>query len=266
MREGCCVDTICEGCLVLLEIDEKRKFVFRVRRGAVQGSDRGILRHDDIIGLDYGSTVTLSTGVKAVVHRPRLLDMVERGFSRRSQVIYPKDQGLILFLAGIGPGSKVVEVGVGSGFTTAFLAWIVGPQGHVYAYEVREDMIEVARKNLELLGLTNRVTIHRADARKGIRERNVDAVIADIPDPWNILDPAYEALRGSGVLVAFMPSVNQLVRFTSAVNAHPGFSSIRVVEVMLREYEVRGDALRPKTTMIAHTGYVASARKVLQRG
>lgn len=230
----------------------------------MQGSDRGVLRHDDIIGLPYGSVVRLSTGVEAVVHRPRLLDLVERGFARRSQVIYPKDQGLILFLAGIGPGSRVVEVGVGSGFTTAFLAWVVGPEGHVYAYEVREDMLEVARRNLEMAGLIDRVTLKLADARRGIEERGVDAVVADIPDPWNILDPAYEALRGSGTLVAFMPAANQLARFLSAVNAHPGFGSVRVLEVLVREYETRGDAVRPRTTMIAHTGYIASARKVLR--
>ncbi len=261
---SCCVDVICEGCLVLMEIDPRRRFVFRVRRGGVQGSDRGVLRHDDVIGLPYGSTVRLSTGATARLLRPRLIDLMERFFARRSQVIYPKDHGLILALTGIGPGSRVVEVGVGSGFTTAFLAWIVGPTGHVYAYEVRRDMIEVAERNLREAGLADRVTIRHADARKGIEERNVDAVVADIPDPWNILDPAYEALRGSGVLVAFMPSVNQLVRFLAAVESHPGYTEPQALEVMVREYEARPDSLRPRTTMIAHTGYIAATRKLVK--
>ncbi len=261
---NCCQDIVCEGCLVLLEIDERRRFVFRVRRGGVQGSDRGVLRHDDIIGLPYGSKVKLSSGIEAVIYRPRLVDLMEKMFRRRSQVIYPKDQGVILLLSGIGPGSRVVEVGVGSGFTTAVLAWFVGPTGHVYAYEVREDMIETAKANLEAAGLLDRVTIHHADARKGIIERNVDAVIADIPDPWNILDPAHKALRPSGVLVAFMPSVNQLIRFIAAASTHPGFSKPQVLEVLLREYDARSDSLRPRTTMIAHTGYVAVARKLVK--
>ncbi len=261
----CCTDVVCEGCPVLLEIDERRRFIFRARRGGVQGSDKGVLRHDDVIGLKYGSRVHLSTGIEAYIHKPRLLDLVERGFARRSQVIYPKDYGMIMLLAGIGPGSRVVEVGVGSGFLTAFLAHVVGPQGHVYAYEVRADMIETAKRNLELAGLEGRVTIRNADARKGIIEREVDAVVADMPDPWNLLDPAYEALKGSGSLVVFMPSVNQVVRFVAAVEAHPGFTNPYVIEILLREYEARPDALRPRTTMIAHTGFIAATRKVVYR-
>ncbi len=263
---SCCDTIICEGCLALLEIDERRRFVFRVRRGGTTGSDRGVLRHDDIIGLPYGSVVRLSTGVKAYVLKPLLVDLMERFFARRSQVIYPKDQGLILLMAGITPGARVVEVGVGSGFTTAVLASMVGPEGHVYCYEVRADMLETARRNLEAAGLLDRVTLKLRDAREGIEERDVDAVVADIPEPWSILDHVHRALKPSGVYVAFMPSVNQVIKLLRALEekGYRGFTRPRVLEVLVREYQARSDAFRPKTTMVAHTGYIAFMRKLVE--
>ncbi len=248
----------------MLVIDRKRRFLFRVRRGAVQGSDRGILYHDDIIGLEYGSRVRLSSGVEAVVHKPVLIDFLEIGFRRKSQVIYPKDLGLIGLLAGIGPGSRVVEIGVGSGFTTSYLASIVGDEGHVYSYEIRRDMLETAAENLSRAGLASRVSLKNRDAREGIDERSVDAVIVDIPDPWNILDHAYAALKPSGRLVVFLPSMNQASRLIGAVEAHGGFDDVRVYEVFLREYQAEPDAFRPQTTMIGFTGLVLVARKTVK--
>ncbi len=247
----------------MLVIDRRRRFIFRVRRGGVQGSDKGILFHDDIIGLPYGSRVRLSSGVEAIVHKPTVYDFIEYGFRRKSQVIYPKDLGLILILAGITPGARVVEIGVGSGFTTAVLASIVGDEGRVYSYEIREDMVETAKQNLEKAGLLGRVVFHLSDAREGIEERDVDAVVVDMPDPWSILDHAYESLRPSGSLIVFVPSINQAIRMVSAINNHVGFDEPRVYEVLMREYQPEPDALRPYTTMVGFTGLILWSRKVV---
>jgi tRNA (adenine57-N1/adenine58-N1)-methyltransferase len=264
LRVDCCNAIVCEGCWVLLYIDERRRFVFRVRRGGVQGSDRGILKHDDIIGLPYGSKVKLSSGTSALILKPRLVDFMERVLERRSQVIYPKDHGLIIMLLDLKPGMKVLEVGVGSGFTTALLASIVGPQGHVYAYEIRSDMAETARRNLEKLGLADRVTLHVRDAREGLLEQDYDAAVVDMPDPWSILDHLHQTLKPSAGAVFFMPAVNQVERLLMSLELQRDkWLKPQVYEILLREYEARSDALRPKTTMIAHTGYLLYTRKLV---
>ena len=263
MQDACCRDVVCEGCLVLLYIDERRRFIFRVRRGGVQGSDRGVLRHDDIIGLRYGSAVRLSTGAKAYILQPRLIDLEERGFRRKSQVIYPKDHGLIIMLLDIKPGMRLLEVGVGSGFTTAVLASLVGPQGHVYSYEVRRDMAEIALANLEMAGLSDRVTLKVKDAREGIDERELDGAVVDMPDPWSILDELFQALRPGAGVVFFMPAINQVERLLLAISLKSSkWLKPQVYEVLLREYEAKPDALRPRTTMVAHTGYIVYTRKI----
>ena len=261
MVKECCIDIVCEGCPVLLVIDERRRFIFQARRGAIQGSDKGVLRHDDILGKEYGSRVKLSSGIEAVILRPRLIDYMERGFRRKTQVIYPKDHGLIIMLLDLKPGMRVLEIGVGSGFTTAVLAQIVGNEGRVYSYEVRRDNIEIARKNLEKIGLADRVVLKHRDARLGIDEEAIDAAVVDMPDPWAVLRHLHRALRPSAGAVFFLPAVNQVQRLLLALGLHGGWVETSVYEVLLRGYEPRGDALRPYTTMIAHTGYLVYARK-----
>ena len=257
------MERVCEGCPVLLVVDERRRYVFRVRRGAWFGSDRGSVRHDQLVGLEYGSWVRLSSGVYALVLQPRLVDYMERGLRRRSQVIYPKDHGMILMLLDLAPGMRVLEVGVGSGFTTAVLARTVGPGGRVYSYELRADMAEVARRNLEELGLLDRVVLRLRDARLGVEERGLDAAVVDMPDPWAVLPVLEEALRPGAGAVFFTPAANQAARLVAALRARPRWGELRMLELLARDYETRGDALRPKATMIAHTGYLVYARLTL---
>lgn len=261
MGEKCCEDIVCEGCWTLLWLDPRRKYLFKVRRGFIQGSDKGVLRHDDIIGLRYGSVVELSSGYKAFILKPLLIDFLERGLTRKSQVIYPKDQGLMTILLGLAPGARVVEIGVGSAFTTIVLANIIGSEGKVYAYEVRSDMLEVARRNLESMGLLDRVVLHRKDAREGIEEEGVDAIVVDIPDPWSIINHACATLKPGRPIVFFVPSINQVERLLKALETSC-LIDVRVYEVLLREYTTEPDSLRPLTRMIGHTGYIVFARSI----
>jgi len=259
----CCRDVVCEGCWVLLVVDERRRYVLRVRRGAWFGSDRGSIKHDRLLGLPYGSWVRLSSGARAAVLQPRLVDFMERGLRRRSQVIYPKDHGMILMLLDVEPGARLLEVGVGSGFTTAVLARAVGPGGRVYSYEIRGDMAEVARSNLEALGLLDRVELKVRDARLGVDERGLDGAVVDMPDPWALLPVLEEALRPGAGTVFFTPAANQAGRLLSALKARGRWVELRMLELLARDYETRGDAVRPKTTMVAHTGYLVYARLLL---
>ena len=256
-----------EGDYALIVFDERRVFLARLRRGGETGSDVGVVKHDDVIGAPCGAYVPVrgGRGGYAVALKPTLLDFLERGFERATQVIYPKDSALIAMLLGVGPGSRVVEVGTGSGFLTAVLAWLVGDEGRVYTYEVRRRALETAKRNLERLGVAHRVVFHEADARLGVEERGVDAFVVDAPDPWNLLDVAYEALRPGGVFAAYMPSVHQVHMLLEAVRGHGGYALPRLQEVLVRQWLVDPEALRPETTMVAHTGFILAARRVKKR-
>ncbi len=259
-QETKCIDTIEHECPVLVYINNRRRFIVVAREEGFLDTDIGRIPYRDMIGKVYGSYIVLPNGLRAYLLRPNFIDFIERGFKRRSQVIYPKDHGMILVLLDIKPGYRIVEIGVGSGFTTAFLARVVGDNGRVYSYEIRRDMIEIAQKNLEKIGVSHRVVLRNRDARLGIDEKDLDAAIVDIPDPWSVVETLEDALKPSAGAVFFTPTVNQVSRLLTMLESRRCWIDTRIYEVMLREYEPQADALRPRTTMIAHTGYLVYSR------
>ncbi|HDI74078.1 MAG TPA: methyltransferase domain-containing protein, partial [Candidatus Korarchaeota archaeon] len=174
--------TIEEGAEVLFFVDKRRRWIRRVRRGGVFGSDRGSIPYENVIGRVFGEAVRLSLGFKAYLLRPLLIDYIEKGFERWTQVIYPKDLGFMLILSGIGPGSRVLEAGVGSGVLTAVLANAVRPDGVVVGYELRREFAEVAMENLRRVGLDRFVEIRVGDIREASLNEEFDAAFLDLPD------------------------------------------------------------------------------------
>jgi tRNA (adenine57-N1/adenine58-N1)-methyltransferase len=214
--------------------------------------------------MEYGSVIKLSTGVKAYILRPTLIDYMFKGFKRVTQVIYPKDLGFITLLADIRPGSRVLEGGVGTGFLTAVIARYVGDEGHVYAYEIDKRRIDVALENLRLVGLENRVTFRNKDVRVDVEDYDIDSAILDIPDPWNALKTLARALKPSATVISFLPSINQVEKLVNYVLDSGLFVDLRTYEILLREYEVSKDVIRPKTMMVGHTGYIVFMRMLRQ--
>ena len=251
-----------EGDVVTLWIDPKRVYLMKVKAGRKFSTDKGALELDKIIGLEYGSEVVLSTGNKGYILQPSLMD-IYNGLRRLSQVLYPKDIAYMIYSSGIKPGDTVLEAGTGSGFLTISLAYYLGEKGKVITYDVREDMQKIARKNVEYLNLTDRVIFKLKDVRTGFDETNVDAVFLDMPDPWNVVKPAYEALKPSGTIVIFVPTTNQIEKTAIALKNN-NFVDIHAEELIIREYQIKENAIRPKNIGVIHTGYIIRGRKSLK--
>ena len=186
------------------------------------------------------------------------------GLDRKAQVIGPKDAAAILFHGDIGPGSVVVEAGAGSGWLTVALSSAVGSQGRVISYEERPDFAAVAEENLRRAGLLGRVTLRVADIALGIPDRDVDAVVLDLPDPWTAVDAAWNALRIGGSVVTFLPNVEQVRRAVEALREGP-FVEVRTLEIIEREMEVKETGTKPSFAPLGHTGYITTARKALDK-
>jgi|UniRef100_A0A7J2U4D0 tRNA (adenine57-N1/adenine58-N1)-methyltransferase len=252
------------GKEVLIYFDNRRKFLVKLEQGKKISSDKGTIPVDSIVNKEIGSQVTTSLNVKAWILQPLLIDYLEKGIKRVTQVIYPKDLGLIILMLGLESGYRVLEAGVGSGNTTMVLAHFVKPQGHVFGYENRKEFIEIAKGNLARMGLDKYVTIKYGDIRKGVDERGLDAAIIDIPDPWEALDSLYLALKPSASIAFFIPSMQQLLKLFEAIDEHKGFIDIRAYETLLREIELSRRAIRPSTYMVGHTGFILFARKIIK--
>ncbi len=180
---------------------------------------------------------------------------------REAQTIGPKDIAALLLHADVGPGSRVVEGGTGTGSLTLALAGAVGSEGSVASYDVRAAAIEVARENLLHSGFATSVTFHEGDVRLGMTERDVDAVFLDIPDPWAAVPAAWDALRPCGHLASFSPNMEQVKETSAAIRKKP-FVDLRTIELIEREMEVRDVGVRPSFAPLGHTGYLTFARKV----
>jgi tRNA (adenine57-N1/adenine58-N1)-methyltransferase len=253
---------ISEGDYVLLYLDLRRTYMVKVEAGKTFHTHKGYLKLDDMIGKEFGATIQSSLGVEFTPLKPSLTDYIMKS-SRNTQITYPKDAALIVMFSGIGPGSRVVESGTGTGALTTALTHYVKPEGKVYTYEIREEFQRTAEKNLKRAGLLEFAELKNKDVTLGIDERDVDAVVLDLATPWLVVPHVYEALRASGIIVSFSPTIDQVVKTTEALIEH-NFICIETVECLMRGMQVERGKTRPQTLMTGHTGYITHARKAIK--
>ena len=256
------MEEIKEGDHVLFLTPKGKRYLVLVRRGKRFHSSEGYVDLDDLVGARYGCRLRTNTGAVWVAAKPTLLDHVLR-FPRLTQIIYPKDLGYVVLMSGVRCGSRVVEGGTGAAVLTAMLASYVAPTGKVYSYDVEEKYLENAAKQLERVGLREYVELKHGDLTRGIEERDVDAVILDIPTPWLAVHSAWEALRDGGMLVSISPTIEQVVETVETLREE-GFTDISTVEILLRNLRVKRGMTRPEHLMHAHTAYITTARKALK--
>jgi len=246
------------GELALLVARDRKTLLIRLEPGFEQHTHHGVLAHDQLIGAAWGAQVLTHTGYPFVLLRPSTDDIV-RDLRRTTQIVYPKDAGYILLKMSIGPGCRVVEAGTGSGGSALIFARAVGPSGRVISYDLRPDVQNLARKNLERLGLAERVELKLRDIAQGFDECDADALFLDLPNPWDYLAQVHEALINGGCFGCILPTANQVVELLAALERHP-FGLIEVEELLVRPYKAVPGRLRPMDRMVAHTGYLVFAR------
>ena len=252
--------TVQPGDIVQLVGHDKRYFIFRVEAGGTLHTNRGVVQHDDLIGRHWGIEVFSHLRHPFFLLIPSTDDLI-RDLKRSSQIMYPKDIGFVLMKMAIHPGVRVVEAGTGSGGMTTVLAQVVGAGGHIFSYDIRPDMQNLARKNLDRVGLAERVTLCLRDIAEGFDETDVDALFLDVPNPWDYVAQARQALKGGGFFGSILPTTNQVSDLLVALRRE-GFDFIEVCEVLIRYYKAVPARLRPVDRMIAHTGYLVFARPV----
>lgn len=254
------MDSIQEGSYVLLFHTPRKKWLTRVAKGKKMHTHLGIIDLDTIIGLPYGTCVKTTEDRDVYLLKPTIYDFVMKS-ERKTQIVYPKDMGYIASRTGLSNGSIVLEVGTGSGALTTFMANIVKPNGHVYTYDIRPEFMEVAKRNIEKVGLEKFVTINQQDINDGIDVKDADIAVVDLGDPWTVVKHVHDCLKGSGCFVAICPTMNQIEKLATALKEN-NFADIECSEVIIRNIEAREGMTRPSFRMIGHTAYLVFARKV----
>ncbi len=249
-----------EGDRVLLLSRRGRHFYVKLRRGDRFYTHKGVIEHDELIGTPYGQAIRTHLDEPYYLMRPSIHDEL-MSLKRVTQIIYPKEIGQILLKLDVCSGRRVIEAGTGSGALTMALAHAVQPQGKVYSYEARPEMLQVARTNLARVGLGDLVEFVERDIGLGFVHSEADALFLDVREPWAYLEQVSAALADGGHLGALVPTTNQIVTLLQALGQHP-FIAIEVLEILLRRYKPVPGRLRPEDTMVGHTGYLLFARKV----
>ena len=250
-----------EGDLVELVGVGYKHIILQLEKDGVLHTHRGVVQHNDLIGKPWGTKTTSHTGNPFFLLQPSLADLI-RGIPRSTQIMYPKDIGFILLTLGVGPGTKVLEAGTGSGGLTTALTYSVGNEGHVFSYDKREEQQKTAIKNIEKFGLAKRVTFKIRDIADGFDEVGVDALFLDVPNPYDYLVQVKTALKPGGFFGTILPTTNQVIRLLPELRRN-FFSFIEVVETSIRYYKPESERFRPVDRMVAHTGYLIFARPFL---
>lgn len=210
--------------------------------------------------LDASDGSAIIAGKKFTVMKASLPDILA-SIKRGPQWIMPKDSAQILFNCSIGPGSKILEVGTGTGALTIVMANSVGQNGKIISYEINEKHSRIAEGNIKLAGLKEIVKMRLANGGTCTDEDEYDAITMDMPEPWMILDTMTRALKPGGYLCAYLPTMNQ-VETTIKAMRNAGYIETHVLENIQRELVVGRGGTRPSFDMLGHTGYLCFGRKV----
>ncbi|MDG6985996.1 MAG: tRNA (adenine-N1)-methyltransferase [Nitrososphaerota archaeon] len=255
------MNKIAEDSYVLVYRDRRRRWLVKPKDTPKLHTHLGILDMTALVGQDFGVNVTTTMGDELTVLEPTIEDLVMK-LSRKTQVIYPKDLGLMAVKLGVRSGSRIIETGTGSGATTALMAYLVQPTGMVYTYDINPEFQEVAKKNIERVGLSKYVTFKIGDSRLGFEEKDMDAGILDVGDPWEVVHSMKEALKPSGPMAAVTPTTNQAEKLVAKMKEE-GFVAVESLEILLRHLEARVGMTRPSNIMVGHTAYLNFGRKTL---
>ena len=250
--------TLAVGERVMLIDAKDRRYLITLRPDAAFHTHAGIVQHNDVIGTVEGSLISSNTERSFLVLRPTLTDVVLK-MPRGAQVIYPKDLGAILLQADIAPGQKVLEAGVGSG---ALSMTLLRAGAHITAYEIREDFAVHAKQNVrDLLGEVVHYDVQIRDVTQGIDGDDFDRILLDMPEPWAVVEHAATALRPGGILLAYLPTINQTQLLRETLHRY-SIGLAETVEILRRTWHIDGRSVRPDHRMVAHTGFLTSARRL----
>ena len=244
--------------------DAKGKlYSITLTQGSEWHTHKGMLKHDALIGLPEGSIVATNQDLKFQAFRPLLADYV-LSMPRGATIIYPKDAAMILGVADIKPGIRVLEAGVGSGALSIHLLRAIGAKGVLHSVEIREDFAEISEKNVSsYFGAkpTNwNLTIGALQDQT--YEADFDRVLLDMLAPWECLDVASKALVPGGVFMAYVATTTQLSKIAEAIKESGNFTEPESSETIVRGWHHEGLAVRPQHRMIGHTGFLIFARRM----
>ncbi len=253
----------CAGDRIQLTDPKGKLYSFTITSGKEWHTHKGWIVHDELIGLPEGSVVSTTGGLRFTAFKPLLADYVLT-MPRGATIVYPKDAAMIVGVADIYPGARVLEAGVGSGALTLSLLRATGPTGKVLSVERRTDFGENALSNISNYfgAKPENWDLIIGDLQDQNFESEFDRVILDMLAPWECVDLSARALRPGGVFLAYVATTTQLSATAEALKSDGRFTEPESSETIVRGWHHEGLAVRPQQRMIGHTGFLIQSRRM----
>jgi tRNA (adenine57-N1/adenine58-N1)-methyltransferase len=251
------------GDRIQLTDPKGKMYTFTITQGKEWHTHKGWIVHDDLVGIPEGSVVSTSAGLKFTAFKPLLGDFV-LSMPRGATIVYPKDSAMIIGVADIFPGAKVIEAGVGSGALAISLLRAIGPQGQLDSFERREDFAEIAKENVQMYfgSLPSNWNLTVGSVQDSNSDNKYDRVVLDMLAPWECVDYAAKILRPGGVFLAYVATTTQLSATAEALKEDGHFTEPLSSETIVRDWHHEGLAVRPMQRMIGHTGFLIVSRRM----
>ena len=252
-----------EGDRIQLTDPKGKMYTFTITVGKEWHTHKGWIVHNDLIGLPEGSVVSTSAGLKFTAFKPLLGDFV-LSMPRGATIVYPKDAAMIIGVADVFPGAKVIEAGVGSGALSISLLRAIGKDGKLYSFERREDFAEIARENVKTYfgSIPSQWQLEVGSVQESSTDEKYDRVILDMLAPWECVAFAADVLRPGGVFLAYVATTTQLSATAEALKDDGRFTEPLSSETIVRDWHHEGLAVRPMQRMIGHTGFLIVSRRM----
>ena len=257
-----------EGEPVLIVEDRGRKHVLHLKAGHKSHHGRtGQISHDDLIGKPPGLNCTTEDGRQFLCLRPTREEFILHKLVRHTQIIYPRDAGIIANEGNLFSGARVLESGMGSGSLSIIVRSTLGPEGLLISYERRPEFAELAGQNIQAFEETYGPlpTPHEVEVRDiydGIDQEDLDTILLDLPEPERAVQAAAGALRVNGVLISWLPTALQVFSLCRHLQESPEWARVSTIETLVRPWQVGPRSVRPADRMVGHTGFLVSARRV----
>ena len=236
----------------LLVVRDTRAFL--LAPGGTQETDLGVIELPDDV--EPGDTVETHLGETFEVRRLRGTDLFDH-LERTGAPMMPRDVGLVVGHTGLSAGDRVLDAGTGTGVLAAYLGRL---GAEVTTYERDPEFAAVARDNMALAGVTDRVEVRTGDLLEALAdvEGSFDVVTLDTADAAPVVEHAPDLLAPGGYVATYTPFV-EAARDCVAAAREADLSDVECLETIQREMEFDERGSRPSTAGVGHTGYLTFA-------
>ncbi len=233
----------------------KIKEYFAMPEGELH-TDVGIIKLDDLKTKTFGDTISSHLGIEFIIQKPRAPDFFTHA-KRSGAPMMPKDIGVIISNTGLCSSDYVLDAGTGSGILAIYLGMIAKK---VVSYEIREEFLELAKKNIALSGLTS-IELRHGDVVEEIQKLNekFDVVTLDTSAAAQAVQHVPSVLYPGGFVAVYSPFFEHTKEIREAIEK-TSYTEVRTIENIEREISFTERGTRPSTARVGHTGFITIAR------